>query len=56
MTADDEDIVRAKTRAGILANVTGGEVTPVVITARLNELRKAQAADAEVTTFVVPYP
>ena len=56
MTADDEDIVRAKTRASILGNVTGGEVTPVGITARLNELRQAQAVDEEVTTFVVPYP
>ena len=56
LTADRDDIDRAKTRAGILADITGGSVTPVVITSRLNPAQSAQAAQAEVTTFIMPYP
>ena len=56
LTADRDDINRAKTRAGILAAITEGAVTPVVITSRLNPAQSAQAEAAGVTTFVIPYP
>ena len=59
LTADRDDIDRAKTRTGILAAITEGSVTPVVITSRLNPAQSAQSAQAEaagVTTFVIPYP
>ena len=56
ITADQDDIDRAKTRAGILATITGGTVTPVVITSRLNPSQSAQAEAAGVTVFLVPYP
>ena len=56
LTADRDDIDRAKTRAGILAAITEGSVTPVVITSRLNPAQSAQAEAAGVTTFVIPYP
>ena len=56
LTADQDDIDRAKTRAGILAAITEGAVTPVVITSRLNPAQSAQAEAAGVTTFVIPYP
>ena len=56
LTADLDDIDRAKTRAGILAAITEGSVTPVVITSRLNPAQSAQAEAAGVTTFVIPYP
>ena len=46
LTADRDDIDRAKTRAGILA----------AITSRLNPAQSAQAEAAGVTTFVIPYP
>ncbi len=56
LTADEDDVTRAKRRAGILRAATGGMVTPVVITAILSDARSAQAADDEVTTFIIPYP
>ena len=56
LTADRDDIDRAKTRAGILVAITEGAVTPVVITSRLNPAQSAQAEAAGVTTFVIPYP
>ena len=56
LTADRDDIDRAKTRAGILAVITGGEVTPAIITARLNDVQTAQAEAKDVTIFLVPYP
>ena len=56
LTADRDDIDRAKTRAGILEAITEGAVTPVVITSRLNPAQSAQAEAAGVTTFVIPYP
>ena len=56
LTADRDDIDRAKTRAGIMAAITEGAVTPVVITSRLNPAQSAQAEAAGVTTFVIPYP
>ena len=56
LTADREDIARAKSRAGILAAITDGTVTPVVVTARLDPAQSAQAEVAEVATFFMPYP
>ena len=56
ITADEDDINRAKTRAGILTAITEGDVTPVVITSRLNPAQAAQAEAAGVATFVMPYP
>ena len=56
ITADQDDIDRAKTRADILTAITGGTVTPVVITSRLNPAQSAQAEAAGVTTFVMSYP
>ena len=56
ITADHDDIDRAKNRAGILSAITGGTVTPVVITSRLNPAQVAQAEAAGVTTFVMSYP
>ena len=56
LTADRDDIDRAKTRAGIMAAITGGSVTPVVITSKLNPTQSAQAEAAGVAAFVIPYP
>ena len=56
LTANRDDIDRAKTRAGIMAAITGGSVTPVVITSRLNPTQSAQAEAAGVAAFVIPYP
>ena len=53
ITADQDDIDRARARAVILSAITEGAVTPVVITSRLNP---AQAEAVGVTTFVMPYP
>ena len=56
ITAGDDDIRRARRRADYLALATGGTATPAVITAVLDEAQRAQAADQEVATFIVPYP
>ena len=56
ITADADDISSAKERSGILANVTGGTVTPVVITSRLDPAQSAQAEAEGVRVFVIPYP
>ena len=56
LIADEDDILRAKRRASTLNAATGGPVTPVVITAILNEAQKDQAAIEEVTAFLIPYP
>ena len=56
ITADQDDISRAKERSSIMANVTGGTVTPVVITSRLDPVQSAQAEAEGVTIFIVPYP
>jgi len=56
ITADEEDIRRARRRADYLAAATGGMATPAVITAVLDEAQRAQAAEQEVATFIVPYP
>ena len=55
LTADDYDIRRARQRADILEGITGGAVTPVVITPRMDDARYAQADADEVTVFVIPY-
>ena len=56
VTADRDDIARAKSRAAILSTVTGSSVMPIVITARLNPAQSAQAEAENVTVFVIPYP
>ena len=56
ITADTNDIDRANSRAGILTAVTGGTVTPVVITARLDPVQSEQAEAVGVRVFVVAYP
>ena len=56
LTADRDDIVRAKRRAGILSAATGGTVVPAVITAHLNDAQRDQAAAEEVATFIMAYP
>lgn len=56
ITADEEDIRRARRRADYLAAATGGTATPALITAVLDEAQRAQAAEQEVATFIVPYP
>ena len=53
ITADNNDIQRARLRADILAKVTGGEVTPVIITANLNEPQRIFAEDQGVTVFTM---
>ena len=59
ITADEDDINRARARAGVMTAITEGSVTPVVITSRLNPAQASQASQAEaagVVTFVIPYP
>ena len=56
LTADRDDIVRVKRRAGVLSAATGGEVIPVVITANLNDAQRDQVAAEEVATFIMAYP
>ena len=53
ITADNDDIQRARLRADILANVTGGEVTPVIITANLNDPQRVFAENQGVTIFTM---
>ena len=56
LTADASDIRRAAHRAGTLETFTGGAVTPVVITARIDDARYEQADAEGVMVFVIPYP
>ena len=56
LTADDHDIRRARERADILQTITGGAVSPAVITARIDDTRYDQADAQGVTVFVIPYP
>ena len=56
ITASEDDVTRAKRRAAILRAASGGLATPVVITAILSEAQSSQAADEDVTTFIIPYP
>ena len=55
LTADTHDVRRARQRANILETITGGDVTPVVITARIDDARSEQAEAEGVTVFVIPY-
>ena len=56
LTVDDHDIRRARERADILQTITGGAVSPAVITARIDDTRYDQADAQGVTVFVIPYP
>ena len=56
ITADANDIDRASSRSGILTAVTGGTVTPVVITARLDPVQSEQAEAGGVMVFIIAYP
>ena len=56
LTVDDYDIRRARERADILQTITGGAVSPAVITARIDDVRYDQANAEGVTVFVIPYP
>ena len=54
LTADNDDFHRVRARAEILAEVTGGTVTPAVMTANLSEPQQHHADAENVTVFVVP--
>ena len=56
LTADEGDIDRAKRRASILADATGGTVIPAVITASLNDAQQSRATAEGVATIIVSYP
>ena len=56
ITADNDDIHRARARAEILAQVTGGEVASAVFTSNLSDQQREQADAENVAVFVVPYP
>ena len=56
LTADDYDIQRARQRADILKAITGGAITPVVITTRIDDTYYELANAEGVTVFVIPYP
>ena len=56
ITADEYDIQRARQRADILEAVTGGAVTPVVITTRIDDTYYDLANAEGVTVLVIPYP
>ena len=56
LTADSEDITRAKRRAEVLSAATGDTVTAAIITANLPDTERDQAAANGVTAFIIPYP
>ena len=56
LTADSEDINRAKRRAEILSAATGDTVTPAIITATLPDTERDEAAANDVIPFIIPYP
>ena len=56
LTADNDDILRASRRAGVMRRITGGTVSPVVVTATLNVPQRDQAAASDVDTFLIAYP
>ena len=56
LTADYDDIRRARRRADLLNSASGGAVIPAIITANLNDAQLQQAAAEQVATFVIPYP
>ena len=53
---DNDDIHRARARAEILAQITGGEVTSAVFTSNLSDQQREQADAENVYLFVAPYP
>ena len=54
VTADNSDIDCARARADVLAEITGGEVTPAVFTANLNAPQRELAEAQSVEVFMVP--
>ena len=54
VTADNDDIRRAKARAGILAGIVEADVDAVVITANLRRPQRRQAEEEGVTVFLAP--
>ena len=54
VTADNDDIRRAKARAGILAGIVEAHVDAVVITANLRRPQRRQAEEEGVTVFLAP--
>ena len=54
ITAGDSDIVRAARRAALLADITGNPVVPAVISAHIDDGRKALAAQQGVTVMLLP--
>ena len=56
MTADGEDVTRAKRRAAVLSAATGDAVTAVIITANLPDTERDEAAANGVIPFIIPYP
>ena len=54
VTADNDDIRRAKVRAGILAGIVEADVDAVVITANLRRPQRRQAEEEGVTVFLAP--
>ena len=56
IAADTDDIRNAKEQAHILAEVTGGTVTAVVITTMLDSPQDAQADQEGVEVLIIPYP
>jgi hypothetical protein len=56
LTADSEDINRAKRRAEILSAATGDTVTPAIIKATLPDTERDEAAANGVIPFLIPYP
>ena len=55
ITADYDDIHRARARAEIMAQIVGGEVKPAIITANLSSPQREQAEAENVSVFVIPY-
>ena len=56
LTAGNNDIARAKARAEVLSNATGGAVTPLVVTAILEGPQHDLAIAEGVDTLILPYP
>jgi hypothetical protein len=54
ITTGDSDIVRAARRAALLADITGNPVMPAVISAHIDDGRKALAAQQGVTVMLLP--
>ena len=54
ITTGDSDIVRAVRRAALLADITGNPVMPAVISAHIDDGRKALAAQQGVTVMLLP--